>query len=456
MPSGRTFSATSSAASSPSAPAPAPTAPRASTSTPASAVPFFAPIPPSADRGSTTTKATRYIDLGSGSQAVQSNDGSITITVADHLGTGQLAIEAADLSLSQRRTLPFGGTRGTPTGTWTGSKGYVGGVDETKTTGLTHLGAREYDAAIGRFISADPIVDPNDPQQINGYAYSNNSPATFSDPSGLRLMCGGPDEPACPTRPDGTPGNGRPNEAVDYSEPPTSSPCIGICSTDTSDDGRQAELGRRAAAAYRLGLTLNPDILLNPNATQLVSMWFMGATPSSYQFGESDRMTQDVKRHIWMDVVRRYLSHRTGTKIGKTIEGLSYKTKYGAAMNELPLKGMMAGELADAVSQLMGDNSPHTSEGATRAALGSFTLKATVVGYNKLSNRGTVQFEITQAMTVESLTRDVSKKGYEAGAKDPRAVAISNAAYSVFPGGQKDLQMTFRWSETLSMPEPLR
>jgi RHS repeat-associated protein len=139
-------------------------------------------------KGATTTKATRYIDLGSGHQAVQSNDGSITITIADRVGTGQLAVKTADLSLSQRRTLPFGGERGTATGTWTGSKGFVGGTDDTEATGLTHLGAREYDASIGRFISVDPIMDLNDPQQINGYAYSNNNPATFSDPSGLIRM----------------------------------------------------------------------------------------------------------------------------------------------------------------------------------------------------------------------------------------------------------------------------
>jgi RHS repeat-associated protein len=137
-------------------------------------------------KGATTAKATRYIDLGGGNQAVQANDGSITITVADHVGTGQLQVRTADLALSQRRTLPFGGTRGTPTGTWTGTKGYVGGTDDTKTTGLTHLGAREYDASIGRFISVDPVMDPNDPQQINGYAYANNSPATFADADGLK------------------------------------------------------------------------------------------------------------------------------------------------------------------------------------------------------------------------------------------------------------------------------
>ncbi|MEU8852691.1 polymorphic toxin-type HINT domain-containing protein [Streptomyces sp. NPDC048564] len=137
-------------------------------------------------KGATTAKATRYIDLGSGNQAVQANDGSITITVADYVGTGQLQVKTADLGLTQRRTLPFGGSRGTATGTWTGSKTFVGGTDDTKTTGLVHLGAREYDATIGRFISVDPIMDSNDPQQINGYAYSNNSPVTFADPDGLK------------------------------------------------------------------------------------------------------------------------------------------------------------------------------------------------------------------------------------------------------------------------------
>ncbi|MFJ3692136.1 restriction endonuclease fold toxin [[Kitasatospora] papulosa] len=139
-------------------------------------------------KGATTPKATRYIPLGGGSQAVQTDDGKVTITVADHLGTGQLAIAAADLSLSQRRTLPFGGNRGDATGTWPGSKGYIGGLDDTG-TGLTHLGAREYDATIGRFISVDPLMDLADPQHLNGYAYSENNPATFADPTGLRADC---------------------------------------------------------------------------------------------------------------------------------------------------------------------------------------------------------------------------------------------------------------------------
>ncbi len=58
-------------------------------------------------------------------------------------------------------------------------------------TGLTHLGARDFDADLGRFASLDPILNPADPQQINGYSYANNSPISFSDPSGLIIQMDG-------------------------------------------------------------------------------------------------------------------------------------------------------------------------------------------------------------------------------------------------------------------------
>jgi RHS repeat-associated protein len=56
-------------------------------------------------------------------------------------------------------------------------------------TGLTHLGAREYDPGLGKFLSVDPLQDVADPQQWNAYAYSNGNPVTFSDPSGM-VLCG--------------------------------------------------------------------------------------------------------------------------------------------------------------------------------------------------------------------------------------------------------------------------
>ncbi|GAB2584657.1 RHS repeat-associated core domain-containing protein [Streptomyces capparidis] len=134
-------------------------------------------------KGSTTPKATRYIDAGGGNVLVQKDDGTVTFTLGDHHGTGELAISAADLSLQQRRTTPFGAPRGPQPATWPGTRGFVGGTTDT-TTGLTHLGAREYDPTTGRFISVDPLLEPNRPQTLNGYTYANNSPATFSDPTG--------------------------------------------------------------------------------------------------------------------------------------------------------------------------------------------------------------------------------------------------------------------------------
>ncbi|MEU7996183.1 RHS repeat-associated core domain-containing protein [Micromonospora sp. NPDC049060] len=100
-----------------------------------------------------------------------------------------MAVDAVTQQAKIRRETPFGTPRGTSPA-WPNEKGFVGGTKDN--TGLTHLGAREYDPAIGRFISVDPVMDLSDPQQMNGYNYSNNSPVNASDPSGLK-QCGNDD-----------------------------------------------------------------------------------------------------------------------------------------------------------------------------------------------------------------------------------------------------------------------
>ncbi|HCU48502.1 MAG TPA: hypothetical protein DGG94_01495 [Micromonosporaceae bacterium] len=109
-------------------------------------------------------------------------------TAGNHQGSGTFQIDPTTLAITARKFMPYGETRGTQP-TWLGTKGYVGGTKDA-TTSLTHLGAREYDSTVGRFISVDPIMDLADPQQWNAYGYANGSPITKSDPSGLTPDCG--------------------------------------------------------------------------------------------------------------------------------------------------------------------------------------------------------------------------------------------------------------------------
>ncbi|GGM24770.1 hypothetical protein GCM10010129_81580 [Streptomyces fumigatiscleroticus] len=177
-------------------------------------------------KNTTTAKATRYYDLGSGNQAIRTNDNRLSFLISDQNGTSQLAVNAADLTMQQRRSTPFGAARGKEPSSWPGDKGFVGGTQDAS-TGLVHLGARDYDPATGRFISVDPLLDTNDPQQLNAYAYSNSSPITYSDPTGLRLACGGPEFPACPKG--DTNGDGRPdNPTANRSNHKTSSKSPGL------------------------------------------------------------------------------------------------------------------------------------------------------------------------------------------------------------------------------------
>ncbi|MFF4853967.1 RHS repeat-associated core domain-containing protein [Streptomyces rubiginosohelvolus] len=152
--------------------------------------------------GSTTVKATRYYSHAGQTVAVRTSDNKLSFLASDHHGTGELAVDAASGAITQRRSDPYGVDRGEASGSWPGEKGYVGGTIDAS-TGLTHIGARSYDAQLGKFISVDPIIDYTRPQQINGYAYADNSPVTLSDPSGLYADCGAYDPRSCSHTPIG-------------------------------------------------------------------------------------------------------------------------------------------------------------------------------------------------------------------------------------------------------------
>jgi RHS repeat-associated protein len=56
--------------------------------------------------------------------------------------------------------------------------------------GLYDYNARWYHPALGRFVSADTFVlNPNDPQSLNRYAYVRGNPLRYVDPTGHFIQC---------------------------------------------------------------------------------------------------------------------------------------------------------------------------------------------------------------------------------------------------------------------------
>jgi RHS repeat-associated protein len=125
---------------------------------------------------------TRYYEFADHVIGVRSGAG-MSFQAADAHDTAIASIDSVTGALSMRRAEPYGNTRGAPPASWPGSKGFVGGTVDAG-IGLTHLNAREYDPSTGRFISVDPEFASDDPQSLGGYLYANNSPLSFSDPSG--------------------------------------------------------------------------------------------------------------------------------------------------------------------------------------------------------------------------------------------------------------------------------
>ncbi|MCX4425853.1 polymorphic toxin-type HINT domain-containing protein [Streptomyces mirabilis] len=185
------------------------------------------------DPSTSSVSGTRYIPLPGGTTCVRSGSGtSYSFQTSNYQGTSSLALDQTAQAPTFRSFDAYGNPRGTQPATWYGNKGFVGGTQDS-TTNLTNLGAREYDAALGRFISADPYLEANDPDQIGGYAYAGDNPVTHSDPAGLWIDDGtGHNEP----RPGGGPAGRPPAPGIPRGGTGPDG-CYYSCGYDTSTGG---------------------------------------------------------------------------------------------------------------------------------------------------------------------------------------------------------------------------
>ena len=112
----------------------------------------------------------------------------------DALGSITAITNDAGTVIERRSYEPFGKIRAMDYGTnnntlanltTQSTRAFTGHEQISEISGLIHMNARVYDSDIGRFLSADTIIqDPHDSQSYNRYSYVRNNPMVFTDPSG--------------------------------------------------------------------------------------------------------------------------------------------------------------------------------------------------------------------------------------------------------------------------------
>ena len=111
-------------------------------------------------------------------------NGTLYFLLSDHLGSTSLTADASGNVISELRYTAWGEVRYNSGVTPTQYQ-FTGQYSNVPDFGLLYYGARWYDPALARFAQADSIV-PGGVQGYDRYAYANNAPTRYVDPTGHR------------------------------------------------------------------------------------------------------------------------------------------------------------------------------------------------------------------------------------------------------------------------------
>lgn len=131
-----------------------------------------------------TITGTRFLPMPGGGLVARTGASSYSFELTDQHATSLLTLDSTARNPIWRQFTPYGAARGTAPPSWPDTNAFLGKPTDTNTS-LDILGARQYDPTTGRFLSIDPVLNPNSPQELNGYTYAADDPATQADPSGL-------------------------------------------------------------------------------------------------------------------------------------------------------------------------------------------------------------------------------------------------------------------------------
>jgi RHS repeat-associated protein len=306
--------------------------------------------------GGTTAIGTRYYSYNGQPVAERNAVTGVSWLLTDNQGTAYATVDAANLAVRKRYQDPYGVPRGTTDGPWADNHGFLGGFQNT--TGLTHLGARDYDPLTGSFTTPDPVLDPSQPAHLNAYTYGFDNPIGSPDPTGLE-----PQSPECAKAEDrlacenssytGSTGSASSDAFYNGYRPSSIRLCNWSrhCLTDNHDvTGKRSSTPtrERAESIYRQfhheGMTIGQIVELG---------WQMTGIPDAIDC---------VNDPSWGSCLSAAASLVPYLKGGKAIKALAESEKFAAA-------GKFIGEIADAVRG--GDDSVDIA--ATACVLHSFT-----------------------------------------------------------------------------------
>lgn len=127
-------------------------------------------------------KSVKNIFCGSSRICAVDSTGAKSFYHSDHLGSSNVVTDVSGKQAGLTEFTPYGSIS-KQTGSYDPKYKFTG--KELDNTGLYFYGARYYDPELGRFITADSIVQaPYDPQSLNRYAYCRNNPINYIDPTG--------------------------------------------------------------------------------------------------------------------------------------------------------------------------------------------------------------------------------------------------------------------------------
>ncbi len=133
---------------------------------------------------------TKYYFAGATRLAVRT-DGTLRFLLGDHLGSSSVTTNASGAKTASALYKAFGETRFTSGTLYTDYK-FTGQREESALGGIYFFQARWFDPTLGRFMSPDTIVPTSTQgtQAWDRYAFVNNNPVRYTDPTGHGVDCG--------------------------------------------------------------------------------------------------------------------------------------------------------------------------------------------------------------------------------------------------------------------------